>query len=96
MATCSYVNNSEYDNKKVAVLHITAAGLILQCNMSVWLHAYSPVRVGPKGVQLLKDTWKLVLVAPRAAIAVLLLAGLAQWVRCVCDRWQGKFRLCAR
>jgi hypothetical protein len=31
--------------------------------------------------------WKLALMAPHAAALTLLVAGLAQWVYFVCDRW---------
>jgi hypothetical protein len=39
------------------------------------------------GVYLLMAQWKLELVAPHAAALTLLVAGLAQWVHFVCDRW---------
>jgi hypothetical protein len=42
------------------------------------------------------DEWKLALVVPHAAILALLVAGMAQWVRFVWDRWQCNLLLCAR
>jgi len=39
--------------------------------------------------------WKQGLVAPQAAATGLLVAGLAQWVYFVCDRWKEKSLLCA-
>jgi hypothetical protein len=36
------------------------------------------------------DSWKQGLVAPKAAATELFVAGLAQWVYFVCDRWQEK------
>jgi hypothetical protein len=42
------------------------------------------------------DLWKLAIVAPDAAGLTLLVAGLAQWVRCVCDRWQEKLLVCGK
>jgi hypothetical protein len=43
-----------------------------------------------QGVQLQKDLLILTLVVPQAAITALLVAGLAQWVSFVWDRWQCK------
>jgi hypothetical protein len=41
------------------------------------------------------DEWKLALVVPHAAFPALLVAGMAQGVRFVLDRWQGNLLLYA-
>jgi len=41
------------------------------------------------------DLWKQGLVSPQTAATELLVAGLAQWVCFVCDRWQKMSLLCA-
>jgi hypothetical protein len=44
----------------------------------------------------LMDLCKLTFVAPHADALTLLAAGLAQWVRYVCDRWQEMLLVCGR
>jgi hypothetical protein len=51
-------------------------------------------RVQPGDTQT--DTWKQELWRHKRARTELLVAGLAQWVRIVSNRWQEKFLLCTR